>query len=78
MTADENVVVVSPSSIYRLRVMATLGWNCFSEGARQGFGQPTKSQRIDIAYLNLNPCFHGLGSQIQVAPLPKRVRIIIL
>lgn len=68
MMLDEDVVAVSPSSVYR--VLKTAGLLQLSEAQKpsskgQGFEQPTQSHEhwhIDIAYLNIACTFYYLCS----------------
>ena len=65
MMLDQDVVAVSPSSVYR--VLAAEGllsrWNRKRSKKGDGFTQPTKPQEhwhVDIAYLNLGGTFYYL------------------
>jgi len=67
MMLDEDVVAVSPSSVYRVLKQAGLlqGWAKTASRKGQGFEQPTQTHQhwhIDIAYLNLGGTFYYLCS----------------
>jgi transposase InsO family protein len=64
---DEEVVAVSPSSVYRvLQAVGLLSpWDKKASRKGQGFDQPTQAHQhwhIDIAYLNLGGIFYYLCS----------------
>ncbi len=65
MMLDDNVVAVSPSSVYRVLVDADLlnRWNRKESKKGTGFAQPTRPHEhwhIDIAHLNLGGTFYYL------------------
>jgi transposase InsO family protein len=67
MMLDEDVVAVSPSSVYRVLRQAGLlqRWDKTPSRKGQGFEQPDKPHQhwhIDIAYLNLGGTFYYLCS----------------
>ena len=67
MMLDEDVVAVSPSSVYRVLNQAGLlkRWPKTTSRKGQGFKQPTQPHQhwhIDIAYLNLGGTFYYLCS----------------
>ena len=67
MMLDDDVVAVSPSSVYRvLKAAGRLDrWNRTPSRKGKGFGQPSGPHRhwhIDIAYLNVSGTFYYLCS----------------
>lgn len=67
MMLDDNVVAVSPSSVYRVLQNAGLlsPWDKKPSRKGQGFEQPSQAHQhwhIDIAYLNLGGIFYYLCS----------------
>ncbi len=70
MMLDEDVVAVSPSSVYRVLIEADLikRWDKTSSRKGLGFDQPGRAHQhwhIDIAYLNLSGTFYYLCSILE-------------
>lgn len=67
MMLDENVVAVSPSSVYRVLKSANLlrSGRKTSSKKGKGFGQPTSPHQhwhVDVSYININGTFYYLCS----------------
>lgn len=67
MALDEDVVAVSPSTVYRVLSAAGLldRWNGKASRKGKGFAQPSAPHRhwhIDISYLNISSTFYYLCS----------------
>jgi len=65
MMLDEDIVAVSPSSVYRVLKNAGLlrKWNSKNHGKGQGFRQPEKAHshwHVDICYINICGTFYYL------------------
>jgi len=67
MMLDENVVAVSPSSVYRVLDSYHLlrKWSCRESSKGDGFEQPTKVHEhwhVDVSYINIKGAFYYLLS----------------